>query len=952
MARRLFQKPSVKMQILGSLGKWLLLWLLGSMIAAAVPTVTTTPATNVTDLQATLNATVNANSLGYWICEFQYGKTMSYEMTSFFPARYWVNGPTDGSSPIAISGKPPSFNISDLQISPLEPSTTYHYRIYVRNPDRSLQYYGADQSFTTLSARTRPTISAVTSGSPVNLGYNAASVRSSIFSGSSATTITVEYGLSTSYGSQVTKVGTLNLNTSQDTTIEIPSLTPNTLYYYRWKAVNAQGTTTGLAGSFTTPPMPAVTTTAATGITSDKATLRGTINTNGGQLASSYFEYGTTTSYGVINYTASPSFVSGTSPVEVTTNLTGLLPNTTYHYRIYANQQTGVPTKTYGGDMTFTTNAVGTAPVINSPLSVSEITTRSAVVRTSSVTAGTASTTVSFQYGVTTSYGDETILPFPVAMNTTQDNLAATLEGLLPNTTYHFRCKATNIFGTTYGVDSVFTTASVPIITTGDATAISDITATLGGTVVAGGGPCYPAIQWGKTTAYGSSIPFQANVSGSGPVAVGWNIFPLEPSTTYHFRLVAYDGRDTIYGQDQTFTTTAPSTPPWITLSRVNYAGFNISTHQRPDVSADTAVVLTSFNAGGAPATLAFEYGLTSQYGSEVFSDQIVQVGQHADYMMCFIRNLTPGTTYHFRSRVTSSVGTTYGSDQTFTTLELPAIVTNTATMVSDTSAVLRGSLDPKLWNYYPEFEFGTTPDFGLTPESSLPYNMDGYHSFFGNPVYGPQNASALATGLLPGTTYFFRLKGKHLVSGEWRYYHGPIQTFKTLANGAPAFGHAVRATKNQPLSIGDASILASITDKDGVAVSIATSASVSARGGTVNRGANAVTYSPAPDFVGLDTFAMTVSDGLGGSHPGIVTAIVGDNFTPAGGGSQLSIQPGGNIAMFFPGTPGASYDIQRSTDLHDWQTLQSAIAADSGLLPFTDTNPPQGAAYYRTKSR
>ena len=37
MAQRLFQKSSVKMQILGSLGKWLLLWLLGSTIASSGP---------------------------------------------------------------------------------------------------------------------------------------------------------------------------------------------------------------------------------------------------------------------------------------------------------------------------------------------------------------------------------------------------------------------------------------------------------------------------------------------------------------------------------------------------------------------------------------------------------------------------------------------------------------------------------------------------------------------------------------------------------------------------------------------------------------------------------------------------------------------------------------------------------------------------------------------------
>ena len=928
---------------------WLLPWLLGSMIAAAVPTVTTNAATSVTDLQATLKGTVNANGVGLWICTFQYGKTTSYELGEFSPTgRYWVDGPTDGSASIPISGNPTPTSISGITVYPLEPATLYHFRIKARSTSGD-SYYGAGLTFTTLAAKTKPTISAVSSGAPVVLGYNAARVRSVIFSGSSATTIVVEYGLSASYGREVSWPGTLALNTQQTISADIPGLIPSTLYYYRWKATNSQGTTTGGASTFTTPPMPTVTTTAATSITSDKATLRGNINTNGGQVASPYFEYGTTTSYGVIDYNRSPSFVSGTNPVEVTTNLTGLLPNTTYHYRLFSNQA-GMPTKTYGSDMTFTTSPVGTVPVITGPFPVSEITTRSAVVRATSVTAGTSTATVSFQYGLTTSYGQETTTPFTVAAGTTYDNPSVTLTGLLPNTTYHFRCKATNSIGTSYGSDGVFTTASVPIVTTGAATAISDLAATLGGTVVAGGGPCYPAIQWGKTTAYGSSIPFQANITASGPVAVGWSAGPLEPSTTYHFRLVAYDGQNTIYGQDQTFTTTAPSTPPWINITRVNYAGFGIFDHQRPDVSADAAVVLASFFAGGAPATLAFEYGTTSQYGSEVLSDQTVPLGQGADYMMCFIKNLTPNTTYHFRSRVTSSVGTTYSPDQTFTTLELPVIVTRTAALVSDNSAVLRGSLDPKLWNYYPEFEFGTTPDFGSAPESSLPYNIDGYQ--LGNPIYGPQNASALASGLLPDTTYFFRLKCKTSTGGEWHHYHGPVQTFKTLATGAPAFGHAVRATKNQSLSIGDGSILASIADKDGVAVSIAASASASARGGAVSRGANSVTYTPAADFIGLDTFALTVSDGLGGSHPGIVTAIVGDTSALGGGDSQLSIQPGGNVAMFFRGTPGASYDIQRSTDLQAWHTLQSAIAADSGLLPFTDTNPPQDAAYYRTKSQ
>ena len=949
--KRLFRPPFPRKPLLAlSKYAWILPLLLGMMIAEADPTVTTSAATGVTDLQATLKATVNANGLGYWICEFQYGKTTSYEMTSFSPARYWVDGATDGSTPIAISGAPPSLDFSNYKISPLAPATTYHYRIYVRNPDRSLQYYGADQSFTTLSAKTNPTISAVTSGSSVDLSYNAARVKSSIFSGSSATTITVEYGLTTSYGGQVSMPGTLNLNTIQATTIDIPSLTPNKLYFFRWKAVNAQGASTGLAGSFTTPSMPTVTTTAATtGITSNKATLRGTINTNGGQTVSPFFEYGTTTSYGVVDYNSSPSFVSGSSPVEVTTNLTGLLPNTTYHYRICAIQQTGVSTNTNGGDMTFTTNPLGAAPVINGPFSASEITTRSAVVRTSSVTAGTASTTVSFQYGVTTSYGGETISPVSVAANTTQDNRAATLEGLLPNTTYHFRCKATSLIGTTYGVDSVFTTASVPLVITGLATNVGDISAKLGGTVVTGGGPCYPAIQWGKTTTYGSSIPFQGNLTASGQITVGWSAGPLEPSTTYHFRLVAYDGLATIYGQDQTFTTTAPSTPPWINITRVNYAGFNIYDHQRPEVSADTAVVLASFGAGGAPATLAIEFGITSQYGSVVFSNQTVPSGQGADYMMCFIKNLTPNTTYHFRSRVTSDLGTAYSEDYTFTTLNLPVLLTKTAALISATDAVLRGSVDPKFWHYYPEFEFGTTPAFGSTPNLSLPTQMDGYQ--LGLPVYGPQNISASASQLSPETTYYYRLKAKTLFSGEWQYYYGPVQSFTTLANGAPAFGYAIRTAKNTPVSISDGSVLISIADSAELALNISGSAISSARGGTVIRNATGVIYTPSVGYIGLDTFPMNLSDGLGSNHSGILTAIVGD--TPSSGDTraQLDMQPDGNVALVFQLTPGLSYQVQRSTNLLTWKILQTMTATDNGLLPYTDTDPPSGAAYYRTKS-
>lgn len=919
---------------------WILPFLLGTMIAGSVPTVTTDPASNVTDLQATLNATVNANGLGLWICQFQLGKTVSYELAPFSPERFWVYGPTDGSTPIAISGNPPSEDFA------MEPNTIYHYRMYVRESSGTSKYYGADQTFTTLSARTKPVISASPSGPPSVVGYNVASVKCSVFSGSSAAGVSVQYGLTEEYGSQVSAGENLDLNTTRNVAVEIPQLTPDTQYFYRWKASNDQGIAFGAKGSLTTPAMPSVTTTAATAITTDKAVLHGVINANDGQTVSCLFDYGMTDAYGMRSYNGEPGSVRGAEPVEVTALITGLLPNTTYHYRILGNQA-DMGNKTYGTDMTFTTNSSASVPVIEGPFSASHITTRSASVHASSVTAGTHAASISFQYGVTTSYGANVSF-LTAEANTTYDKPAVTLSGLLPNTTYHYRCKAKNINGTTFGSDGVFTTASIPIVTTGSAINIGDISATLGGTIVAGGGPCYPTIQWGKTIEYGSAMPFQSNIDASGSVSVGWSAFPLEPSTTYHFRLAVSDGELRIYGEDETFTTAAPSTPPWITITRVNYAGFGIYDHQRPDVSADSARLLASFNSGAAAATLSFEYGTSSEYGSEVVYPEVIPALSVMNYTICGIKDLSPVTEYHFRSKVTSAVGTAYSQDYTFTTLQLPIVVTNPAVLASDNDALLTGSVDPNLWHYYLEFEFGTTPEFGSTPELSLPSGIDGYKS--GSPLDGPQKVSASASQLLPETTYHYRLNAKTLAFGEWRYYHGPVQTFTTLAIGAPAFEYLIGTAKNKPASIGNGSILTHIAGSDGLSLNVSGAASSSARGGVVTRSPSGVTYTPPPGYTGLDSFAMSIADGLGGIHDGMITAMVSGTAGPNNHQTQLDIQPNGDVAVVFQGNPGLGYHIQRSTDLKTWITLQSITAADNGMLPFIDTNPPHGSAYYRIK--
>lgn len=92
---------------------------------------------------------------------------------------------------------------------------------------------------------------------------------------------------------------------------------------------------------------PSVGTKAASNVDYSTATLNGTVNPNG-LATKAYFEYGPTTSYGT--KTAEVSVGSGSSALETAKAVTGLTPNTTYHYRIVASNSDGTST---GGDRTF-----------------------------------------------------------------------------------------------------------------------------------------------------------------------------------------------------------------------------------------------------------------------------------------------------------------------------------------------------------------------------------------------------------------------------------------------------------------------------------------------------------------------------------------------------------------------------------------------------------------------
>jgi len=423
--------------------------------------------------------------------------------------------------------------------------------------------------------------------------------------------------------------------------------------------------------------VPDVTTGAFSNLTSVSATLNGHLDpAGGGNITDCHFEYTDDASFQANGFSgaATAACAEGNSfsaPADVHADVSGLSAETTYHYRLLASNANGT---NQGSGQTLTT-----PPAVT--LSTGQATAVGPISATLNANVNPAGngniTDCHFQYiddttfnnnGGNYSSGATDIpcdQPTPISASTA---VTATPTNLSVTTTYHFRIVATNADGTTVGSDQTFTTPpAVKDVTTGAASNVQRTSATLNGSLDPNGIDATYRFQWGTDTSYGHTAPVPDTDAGSGvgAVAASTDLTGLQPSTVYHFRLLATSslvGAGTTVGLDQHFLT-APAVTALATLAATNLQPYS-------------ATLNGTLNPAGQPLTdCHFEYGTDATYGHSAPCEPgpaAIGSGAAALEVHAAIGGLSEGLTYFFRLVATDAEGTTDGALTLLTTQSSP----------------------------------------------------------------------------------------------------------------------------------------------------------------------------------------------------------------------------------------------------------------------------------------
>ena len=514
-----------------------------------------------------------------------------------------------------------------------------------------------------------------------------------------------------------TGIGTFNSN--------ISDLVPNTQYYVRAYATNEKGVSYGEELTFTTKKeieLPEVKTAEVEDITESEAVSGGEVVSDGGAEVTARGICWSTSQTPTIEDNKT---TDGSGVGSFTSNLSNLEPQTTYYVRAYATNEKGTA---YGEEVSFTTEEVeepeepgddpeepgdepeqpgdepeepgdepeepgdepeepgdepeepgdepenpGDEPENpgDDPEQPEEVAPEVTTAEVTNITVNSAKCG-----GEVINGGDAVVVARGVCWNTsgqptvsdtyTMDGtnvgvFTSILSNLESNTAYYVRAYATDAKGvTSYGEEVTFTTLEKLLPTVTTATEVTDITvssAVCGGEVTFDGNVTVTAkgICW--STTQNPTIEDNKTTNGSGVGSYTSNMTNLEHNTTYYVRAYAINEVGTSYGEEVSFTTLEKLLPTVTTATEV------------------TDITYTSATCGGE-VTFNGNVSVTARgicwntTQNPTIEDNKTTDGSGVGSFTSNLSNLEHNTTYYVRAYATNEVGTAYGEEVSFTTLE------------------------------------------------------------------------------------------------------------------------------------------------------------------------------------------------------------------------------------------------------------------------------------------
>ncbi len=524
----------------------------GSGVNSA-PSLTTGAASAITTNSATCAGTIT--SVG---CSAVTAYGIEYSITPGFP-----NGTGTAVASTNLAG-----GIFSSNLAGLAPNTTYYYHAYATNGGGT--GYGAEQNFTTQALT--PTINTTVLAAFGNVCINTtAGPNSFTINGSALNNTNITVGPLAGYTFATVAGGpyTASLNLAQPggtyTQAVFVNFTPTAVQSYNGNIpVSGGGAATAnvaaVGAGINTAPT--VTSGAASAVTSISATVAGSIPATGCTAITAYgIEYSITN--GFPNGTGTAVASSNLAAGNFSSNLAGLTPATTYYYHAYATNAGGT---SYGAQQSFTTATPGLSAnaltafgniclnivagpnsftITGTNLTAANINVGPLAGFTFSTTAGgtyTASLALTQPGGA---YSQQIFVRFtPTAVQSYNGNIPVNGGGAV----------AINVAASGAGINTA------PSVTSGAASAITQISATVAGTIPAAG--CTAVTAYGIEYSTTNGFPNGTGTAVASGNLTGVNfssaLAGLTPSTTYYYHAYATNAGGTSYGVQGSFTTSAP----------------------------------------------------------------------------------------------------------------------------------------------------------------------------------------------------------------------------------------------------------------------------------------------------------------------------------------------------------------------------------------------------------